>query len=85
MPAPDMVMLGFWIDAWRELYSCRQIGSGLGPIPFTAIVEYAKVYEIEDFEEFLFMIRIMDNTYLNLREKKNDGRRNKNKTSSSKV
>lgn len=35
-------------------------------IPFTAIVEYAKVYEVDYFDEFLSTIRSMDNEILRL-------------------
>lgn len=42
---------------------------GLAPIPFTAIVEYAKIYEVDDFEEFLYLIRVMDNTLINIKDK----------------
>lgn len=38
----------------------------IGPIPFTAIVEYFKLFGVGDFEEFLYFIRVMDNTFLNL-------------------
>lgn len=43
---------------------------GVGPIPFTSIVEYSKLYEVDDFEEFLYVIRAMDNTYLSLESSK---------------
>ena len=38
---------------------------GEGPIPFTAIVEFARVYDVDDFEEFHGLIRLMDDTHLN--------------------
>jgi hypothetical protein len=36
----------------------------LQPIPFTAIVEYSRIYEVGDLQEFLEIIRLMDDTFL---------------------
>lgn len=65
----------FYYDAWGELNSCRQIGMSVGPIPFTAIVEYSRLYEVGDFEEFLFLIRKMDSVFLPLVNKADDGKK----------
>lgn len=40
----------------------------LGYIPFTAIAEYAKIYNIKDFEEFHYFIKIMDYKYVGLQD-----------------
>lgn len=50
----------------------------VGPIPFTAIVEYSRIYELDDFEDFSYIIRRMDSTFLELNaatpaDKKEDG------------
>jgi hypothetical protein len=42
----------------------------LGPIPFTAIAEYSKLFDIEDFEEFHYLMRVMDNKFLEMESKK---------------
>lgn len=42
------------------------MGMALGPIPFTAIVEYFKIYGLSDFDEFSYVIRRMDRAYLDL-------------------
>jgi hypothetical protein len=43
----------------------------LGPIPFTAILEYSRLYDVgESFDDFLYLIRVMDNTILELEEKR---------------
>lgn len=42
----------------------------LGRIPFTAVIEYARLYDIEDREDFLYYIRIMDDTLLDLESKR---------------
>lgn len=39
----------------------------MGPIPFTAIVDYTRLFEIPDFDEFSYVIRRMDQVYLELR------------------
>jgi hypothetical protein len=46
---------------------------GFSPIPFTAIYEYCLVYKIEDFEEFSFLMRKMDDTLVQLESKKSQG------------
>lgn len=66
---PDIDNYYFYIWAYHELETCRSSVS-LGPIPFTAIAEFAKIYEVEDFEDFLYLIRVMDNTFLMLQGKK---------------
>lgn len=43
----------------------------VAPIPFSAIIEYAKVYNIEELEEFLYYIRRLDKVYIEFQEKKN--------------
>lgn len=58
--------LRFYIDAFYELSSCRPFGLTLGPIPFTAILEYSKIFYDGDFEEFLYLMRLMDREYLRL-------------------
>jgi predicted ferric reductase len=70
----DVTLFQFYVDAFRELGSNRQIGMGLGPIPFTSIVEYAKIYEVEDIVDFIYIIREMDNEYLRIQanEQKSD-------------
>lgn len=37
-----------------------------GPIPFTAVVEYSRIYDVGDFYDFLFFIRQMDEELLKL-------------------
>ena len=74
----------FYLDAFRELSTCRPSGFGLSPIPFTAIVEYAKIYNIQEFNEFLDYIRLMDSELLRLEssnqnKKKADSGRNSSK------
>lgn len=42
---------------------------GVGPIPFTAIHSYFDIYDLEDFEDFSYVIRRMDKVYLELSNK----------------
>ena len=51
-------------------------GMSIGNIPFTAIAEYAKIYEVEDFDEFLHLIRVMDNKFLRMADGKREGKSN---------
>lgn len=37
---------------------------GVAPIPFTAIVEYSRIYETGDLDEFVYLIRMMDDAFL---------------------
>lgn len=67
---PDIGPFAYYIDAFRELGTCRNSSMSTGPIPFTAIVEYSTIYEIEDFEEFSYLIRRLDDTLLDLEAKK---------------
>jgi len=62
---PDLGGLDFYLDAFRELSTCRPGGFDLQPIPFTAIVEYSRIYSIDD-EDFKDIIRHMDDTFLAL-------------------
>lgn len=67
---PDIGPFDFYFDAFQELSSCRVNSMGLGPIPFTASIQYSSLYEIEDQEDFHYLIRTMDNALLSLESKK---------------
>lgn len=72
---PELGPFRYYYDAYRELSSCRAVGMALGPIPFTAVLEYSRLYDIGDFEEFLFLVRRMDNTFLSLVNKVDEPRK----------
>jgi len=61
---PEISYLEWYIEAFYELSSERQFGMGIGPIPFSSIVTYAEVFEINDFDDFHYVIRILDKVYL---------------------
>jgi hypothetical protein len=67
---PNVGYFNWYLEAFKELSSCRSIGMILGPIPFTAIVEYSRIYEVEDFDEFLYVIRRLDDKFMELESKK---------------
>lgn len=69
---PDLEGLHFYIDAFEELSTCRQMGVGPVPIPFTAIQQYCTIYDIEDRDEFTYLIRAMDNALLKLQRSKEE-------------
>lgn len=52
--------------AFNELSTCRNIGLAVGPIPWTAIRQYAEFMGLDDlqFENFNFLIRSMDRAYM---------------------
>ena len=65
---PNVDGLHFYLEAFRELSSCRPGGMDVQAIPFTAVAEYCRVYGIEDFDDFLYIIRQLDSVYLGLVE-----------------
>lgn len=72
MPLPDFILNKptldpglelFWF-AFNELNTCRNYGMSQGPIPWTAIRQFAEAYgwtEPGFFTRFLMYIRAMDN------------------------
>jgi len=77
---PNIEPFIFYRDAFLELCTCKH--SNEAPIPFTSIIEYFKIYgEEEDFDDFLYVIRVMDNSMLDelskKRERENAANRNK--------
>lgn len=75
---PSVEFLGFYINAFTELSTCRSSGMGIGNIPFTAIAEYARIYSVDNFDDFLYFMRVMDNEFLRMtddkRQSSNDDR-----------
>ena len=60
---PEIRPFEFYLDCFSELHTCRNRMT-LSPIPFTSIAEFAKLKNIEDFDEFLYLMRVLDNVYL---------------------
>ena len=63
---PNVDFLEFYIEAFFELGTCRVSSMSIGQIPFTAIAEYANIYDVDDFDEFLYVMRVMDNAIIRL-------------------
>lgn len=66
----------FYFEAFWELSSDRQIGMGLGEIPFSAIDRYAvryKIVSVDRFDEFRRVMRRMDAEYRSLATSKSKG------------
>lgn len=66
---PDVSVFQWYIDVFRELNTTRS-SMALTPIPFTAIAEYCRLFEIEEVDEFFYIMRCMDNSYLKAHAKK---------------
>lgn len=56
----------YYLDAFEELSTTRPVGMGLEAISFTAMIEYFKIYPTDDFFEYHYVLRRMDNVYRNL-------------------
>lgn len=59
--------LFFEWEAFYSLSNDRQIGMGIGPIPWSAIDRYARRFGIDgadEFDAFAFLIRSMDGAFL---------------------
>jgi hypothetical protein len=58
-------------DAFAVLSFSRSNGFNLGFIPLTEIAAYCKMFEVEDLERFIRLIRAMDVTYIESVEERN--------------
>lgn len=55
-----------YMTAFHRLSTCRQVGMGLGPIPWNSIGEYATMQELdqEHTEALYYFIERMDAAFL---------------------
>jgi hypothetical protein len=63
---PEPHLLDMW-EAFFALSNDRQVGMGLGPIPWSSLDRYAQRFGIDDpdeFDVFAFLIRTMDGAFL---------------------
>lgn len=78
---PDQIEPGtdgfeFYLDAFAELSTSRPGGLDIQSIPFTAIAEYFRIYEIPgDFGEFAYLMRLMDREFIELNNAAQDAER----------
>jgi len=66
--APELNLgLELYWNAFWDLSTCRSTGFGAGPIPWLAILEYTRTFEFdeEQQEDAFYLVRVMDNAYLN--------------------
>lgn len=56
----------FYMTAFFDLSTERQIGMGIGPIPRSKMREYARELGVQDFDAFRSIIGAMDDEYLAL-------------------
>lgn len=64
--------LDFYYGAFLELSTCRSIGMGAGPIPWTAVNDYAERMGLTDegFETLLALVKRLDAEYLKWQDRK---------------
>lgn len=65
--APQLeVGLEWYYEAFGKLTTCRSIGMGAGPIPWTAMNDYGIRYGLdgEEQDDFEYLIGAMDDAYL---------------------
>jgi hypothetical protein len=58
--------LEWYYEAFGKLTTCRSVGMGPGPIPWTAVREYCAYHGLDedDQAEFEYLISVMDDAYL---------------------
>jgi hypothetical protein len=64
----------FVYAAFHELVNDRQVGFGLGPIPWSAIDAYARRYglnDIDEFERFVALVRSAEQAHAQHQRKPN--------------
>jgi hypothetical protein len=80
LPLPDRIQnapvlapgLGLYLRAFYDLDSCRPIGMGEGPIPWSAIEQWCQALDLdeEESDDVHTLVRRLDNAYLRHREAK---------------
>ena len=70
----------FYVDAFKELSTTRQYSMSAGPIPFTAIMDYAILFEVEDKTDFLYIIRCMDLAWMEAVDEQKSDKENSDKS-----
>ncbi len=55
-----------WLNAFLDLDSNRNLGFGIGPIPFNSIIEYGKFFHFSERQnqDLVYYVRRMDAEYL---------------------
>lgn len=71
---PELGPYHFYIESYSELSTCKSNGMGPSAIPFTAIVDYARIYNIDDFDGFIYLIRVMDSFVIKKQQENSDAK-----------
>lgn len=60
--------LDFYYSAFWDLASDRNMGFGVGPIPWSSMIKYCEVYNIWEDEQnrFITLVKGMDLVYLDI-------------------
>jgi len=66
---PQIGVFEVYLEYFFELDTCRN-GMSNGPISFTDIYNFANIIDIEDFDEFLYLMRKLDRIIIEHRDKK---------------
>ena len=95
MPLPDKIRnkpeittgLDLYWKAFQDLSSDRDIGMGVGPIPWSSLNAWAARNSIrgDDFERFVMVLRGLDNIYMEKQGKKTKGKMGKKSFSKAKA
>ena len=66
-----MLGLELYYDAFWELSTCRATGLALGPIPWSAIKDYAVTFGLDEAQEedLFYLVRAVDNAFLSYHAK----------------
>lgn len=69
LPGDEFYMKAFW-----DLSTERQLGMGVGPIPWSRIFQYGNFYQLDEdlLDPFIQIIREMDNGYLEFQQDKKE-------------
>lgn len=69
-PEFDPTLLTF-LEAFYDLSSCRQIGTGaVGPIPYTAILKWVDYWDVDCPDFYITIVQSLDQIYLAIINKK---------------
>ena len=75
--APELELgMGLFFTAFLDLTGSRNIGFGLGPIPWDAIDHYCNTLELagDQREDLFYYVRALDDTYLEFESSKKGDR-----------
>jgi hypothetical protein len=70
---PDITGYEWVFEAFTDLTTCRSIGMGIGPIPWTAVQTYVETMGLCPYDAFFFhaMIKEMDNQFIKFTAERN--------------